>query len=142
MPVASGSRPSETMADINVTPFTDVLLVLLIIFMLLGTLAVPPGFQKQFPHTQHPGDGVEPSRIIRVRVTADNRIYIDNRAVRYRDLYQAMAAAVEFHREHAAQGYSSRVELFGASNTRYDTIIKILDAARQAGEEDVGFVTQ
>ena len=142
MPVASGSRPSETMADINVTPFTDVLLVLLIIFMLLGTLAVPPGFQKQFPQPHHSGDTLEPSRTIRVRVTADNRIYIDNRAVRYRDLYQAMAAAVRFHREHAAQGYTSRVELFGSSNTRYDTIIKILDAARQAGEEDVGFVTQ
>ena len=39
----------EVMAEINITPFTDVLLVLLIIFMILAALVTPPGFQKNLP---------------------------------------------------------------------------------------------
>lgn len=75
-------KEPEFMTEINITPFTDVLLVLLIIFMILAALATPPGFQKRFPGP--PG--------------------------------------------------------FADANARYDWIIKVLDAARQAGDEDVGFV--
>ena len=43
------AQDDEVMAEINITPFTDVLLVLLIIFMILAALVTPPGFQKQLP---------------------------------------------------------------------------------------------
>jgi biopolymer transport protein ExbD len=39
----SAQQESDVMAEINITPFTDVLLVLLIIFMILAALAAPPG---------------------------------------------------------------------------------------------------
>ena len=45
-------------------------------------------------------------------------------------------------REHAAQGYLTHISLIADSAANYNTIIKILDAARQAGDDDVGFVTQ
>src|SRR5579872_7297308 len=40
---------AAVLSEINVTPFTDVLLVLLIIFMILASLAIPPGFERSFP---------------------------------------------------------------------------------------------
>ena len=49
MAVTSGQNEDEVMSTINITPFTDVLLVLLIIFMILAALVAPPGFEKQLP---------------------------------------------------------------------------------------------
>ena len=49
MSMLSSARDDEVMAEINITPFTDVLLVLLIIFMILAALVTPPGFQKNLP---------------------------------------------------------------------------------------------
>ena len=49
MSMVSSQGDDEVMAEINITPFTDVLLVLLIIFMILAALVTPPGFQKNLP---------------------------------------------------------------------------------------------
>lgn len=49
MSMLSSAGDDEVMAEINITPFTDVLLVLLIIFMILAALVTPPGFQKNLP---------------------------------------------------------------------------------------------
>jgi len=49
MSMVSAQQDDAVMAEINITPFTDVLLVLLIIFMILAALVAPPGFEKQLP---------------------------------------------------------------------------------------------
>ena len=46
MSMVSAQQDDAVMAEINITPFTDVLLVLLIIFMILAALVAPPGFEK------------------------------------------------------------------------------------------------
>src|SRR5580693_5172461 len=50
MSMVSAAQDDDVMAEINITPFTDVLLVLLIIFMILASLVTPPGFQKELPN--------------------------------------------------------------------------------------------
>ena len=50
MGLLSAQQDQEVMAEINITPFTDVLLVLLIIFMILAALVAPPGFEKELPN--------------------------------------------------------------------------------------------
>ena len=50
MSLLSSQQDQEVMAEINITPFTDVLLVLLIIFMILAALVAPPGFEKELPN--------------------------------------------------------------------------------------------
>ena len=54
MSLLSAQGDDEVMAEINITPFTDVLLVLLIIFMILAALVTPPGFQKNCPTSPIP----------------------------------------------------------------------------------------
>jgi biopolymer transport protein ExbD len=145
MGLTSSKQDTDVMAEINITPFTDVLLVLLIIFMILAALSAPPGFQKQLPKKSNAPQNVTQSQLrhdIEVEVTAKNVIYIDGKRVSMADLYSAMANAVAFHRDHVRQGYTTHVSLLADEDASYNTIIKILDAARQAGDDDVGFVTE
>lgn len=141
---SSDRQETEVMGEINITPFTDVLLVLLIIFMILAALAVPPGFQKQLHKAPKPE--TLPSWILKrqidVRVTAKNKIYVDGKFVPTENLYDSFVSAVNFHKAREAQGYTSHVSLIADQDTNYNTIIEILDAARAAGDDDVGFVTE
>jgi biopolymer transport protein ExbD len=142
MGLTSSKQDTEVMAEINITPFTDVLLVLLIIFMILAALSAPPGFQKQLPKKNTSPQNITKSQLIHsidVEVTAKNRIYIDGKPVSSENLYQVMSNTIAFHRTHP--GYNTHVSLLADLDASYNTIIKILDAARQAGDDDVGFVT-
>ncbi len=123
------------MAEINITPFTDVLLVLLIIFMILAALVAPPGFEKQLPD---PGDKrtdhVLPARTIEVLVNERGAIFVDGRGSDqtrvYADLLDVAKRRGRLH-----------VALSADVSAPYGTIIRILDAAKIAGLDNVGFVT-
>jgi biopolymer transport protein ExbD len=122
------------MAEINITPFTDVLLVLLIIFMILAALVAPPGFEKQLP-SPGPGPAIpERARTIDVIVTERNVLFIDglrsNEARVYADLQATVRRRGRLH-----------VALSADVKASYGTVMRILDAAKIAGLDDVGFVT-
>jgi biopolymer transport protein ExbD len=145
MGLTSTAQNTEVMAEINITPFTDVLLVLLIIFMILAALAAPPGFQKELPKKSDAPTKINQSQLkhqIDVEVSANNRVFIDGRQTTDARLYDDMAAAVKFHKDNANRGYLTHISLVADSAASYNTIIKILDAARLADDDDVGFVTQ
>jgi biopolymer transport protein ExbD len=145
MGLTSAKQDTEVMAEINITPFTDVLLVLLIIFMILAALAAPPGFQKELPHnnkvppTHNPKDQIHSIEVV---VSAHNVVYIDGRRTSDAKLYDDMATAIDYHRAHANQNYTDHIALTADADASYNTIIKILDAAREAKDDDVGFVTE
>jgi biopolymer transport protein ExbD len=131
---------NHVMADINITPFTDVLLVLLVIFMILAALGAPPGFQKQYERPPNNVlNGPRALRQIEVDVSSRGAISIDGAKTSESRLYPAMSAAVRAHTHRA--GYTAHVALTAANAAPYAVIIRILDAARQAGDNDVGFVT-
>jgi len=71
---------SKVMADINVTPLVDVVLVLLIIFMVVTPLiasGVPVELPKTVHHNRKPDDGKD----IIISVTADKRIFMSGRPI-------------------------------------------------------------
>jgi biopolymer transport protein TolR len=123
MSMVSSQGDDEVMAEINITPFTDVLLVLLIIFMILAALVTPPGFQKNLPDradnapTQvHKQDNID--------------VLISEKGVIYFDMAQARRQRGDKH-----------VALTADVKAPYGVVIRVLDAARIAGLNDVGFVT-
>ena len=145
MGLTSAKQDTDVMAEINITPFTDVLLVLLIIFMILAALAAPPGFQKELPHNNKQPPAHNPKdqiHSIEVVVSAKNVVYIDGRRTSDARLYDDMASAITYHRAHASQNFTDHIALTADSAASYNTIIKILDAAREAKDDDVGFVTE
>jgi len=136
----SGARIDGPMAEINITPFTDVLLVLLIIFMILAALTTPPGFQKQMPKP-HLGATIHPqtTKDIEISVAASGAIVVDGGLATSSELYDRVADAIRNHT--GRPGMSTHISLTAESAAPYETIVKVLDAAREAGDDDVGLIT-
>ena len=134
--MVSSAGDDEVMAEINITPFTDVLLVLLIIFMILAALITPPGFQKQLPDKSDnsPPTVVQKNKSIEVLVNDKGRIFVDNKETDVGHIYSDMNDVAK-RRGHI------HVSLAADVKAPYGIIIKILDAAKIAGLNDVGFVT-
>jgi len=132
---AMSAQHDEVMAEINITPFTAVLLVLLIIFMLLAALMPPPGFQKSLADSgKGPHSNVIPPKSISVLVNASGVIFIDNQRTDDAHIYADMAAAKK-------QLGDLHVSLTADVKAPYSAVIRVLDAARVSGLEDVGFAT-
>jgi biopolymer transport protein TolR len=122
-------------SDINVTPLVDVVLVLLIIFMVL-TPVVQMGYLVRVPPKAP--DNLPPSAVqdqIILRLMPENRILInkdevppDQFAARIRDILH---------------GNTSKMVFFaGSPDVDYDTTIKFLDTARQAGAKNIGIIVE
>jgi biopolymer transport protein TolR len=114
----------DTMAQINITPFTDVVLVLLIIFMIATPIIVGSGIKIHLPkaQTSKPEDG----RFITVSIDAQKNVYLDGRKVSISDLSRLV-------RERVEQQPGLVVKVNGDKTIQYNIIVQVLDVARQAG---------
>jgi biopolymer transport protein ExbD len=112
-----------------------VLLVLLIIFMILAAITVPPGFEKELPNQNPTSTATNPNQKHNIEVTVNNKgvIFVDavktDEAGIYRTMYEA--AQKKPHRH---------VDIIADAKAPYGVIIRILDAAKEANLDDVGFV--
>jgi biopolymer transport protein ExbD len=136
MSLISSQGDDEVMAEINITPFTDVLLVLLIIFMILAALVTPPGFQKNLPDKSDINPQQRQKKIdnIEVLVSEKGVIFVDNKRSDEQRIYSDLAD------ERRRRG-NKHVALTADVKAPYGIVIRVLDAARIAGLNDVGFVT-
>ena len=135
MGLLSAQQEQEVMAEINITPFTDVLLVLLIIFMILAALVAPPGFEKELPNkNNNPSTQNKNKNDIEVDVNNKGVIFVDGDEDRQAGIYRVMYDASKKKPNH-------HVAIIADAKAPYGVIIRILDAAKNAGLEDVGFVT-
>ncbi len=135
MSLLSAKQDEEVMAEINITPFTDVLLVLLIIFMILAALVTPPGFEKELPNNNNSQpQTLQQHNDIEINVNNRGVIFVDGQKTDQTGIYNVMLT------ERAKRG-NKHVSIIADAKAPYGVIIRILDAAKNAGLEDVGFVT-
>jgi biopolymer transport protein ExbD len=131
----SAQQEDEVMAEINITPFTDVLLVLLIIFMILAALVTPPGFEKELPNNNN-NNTTQQQQHNDIEVDVNNRgkILVDGQVADVNTIYSVMEQV------HAKRG-NKHVSIVADAKAPYGVIIRVLDAAKIVGLDDVGFVT-
>lgn len=120
----------SALSEINVTPFVDVVLVLLIIFMVTAPLLVR-SLDVSLP-TARTRSAEAQERVI-VTVDSEGRTFVGDQAVNPLLLEERLREVVEF--EGAREGY-----LQGDVSLEYGRVIEVIDSMKRAGFDRVGLV--
>jgi biopolymer transport protein TolR len=118
------------MAEINVTPFVDVMLVLLIIFMVTAPF-LQGGFEIDLPKVAARGLDVREGLIVTVR--ADQKVAVGNSVVSFDKFEDALARAGAARRP---------VFLRADQRVPYGMIVELISRMRRAGVASLGIVTE
>ncbi|MDE1987971.1 MAG: protein TolR [Alphaproteobacteria bacterium] len=126
------SRRRRPISEINVTPFVDVMLVLLIVFMVtapLLTVGVPVDLPKT--RAQALSQDREP---LSVTIKSNGQIFLQNTPVAEDDLVPKLTAI-------AANGYDQRVFVRGDKSVDYGRVMEVMGMLSAAGFTHIGLVT-
>ncbi|MBN9555874.1 MAG: protein TolR [Alphaproteobacteria bacterium] len=125
-------RRSPAMSEINVTPFVDVMLVLLIVFMVTAPL-LTVGVPVDLPKTRAPalGQDKEP---LSITVAKDGQIYLQKEVVTADALVPKLQAISQ-------NGYDQRIFVRGDKTVAYDRVMVVMGLLASAGFTHIGLVT-
>ena len=123
----------QPMSEINVTPFVDVMLVLLIIFMVAAPL-LTVGVPVELPKTAAGALPVDQEEPLTVTVTADGAVQIQTTAVARDQLVTRLRAI-------AAERDSDRVFLRADGAVPYSAVMEVMGALNAGGFSNIGLVT-
>ncbi len=110
--------------EINITPLTDVALVLLIIFMITAPMIIQSGINVKLPGAV--SNDVTPEKNIILNITADGKVYLGNQEITLKDLYLPLAALL-------AVSQTKIVIINADTAVKHGVVISVMDLARQAG---------
>ena len=120
------------MSEINVTPFVDVMLVLLIIFMVAAPL-LTVGVPIDLPESKAKQLNSE-TQPITISVREGGQVFLQETEIDTQDLIPKLQAI-------AKNGYEERLYVRGDRATDYGTVMRIMGALNQAGYKKIGLVT-
>lgn len=122
------------MAEINITPFTDVILVLLIIFMITTPLIYQSSLKITLP-TASTKDPLEQNKPIYITVTRDGLIYVGKDLVTHQELKAKISALLKKDR-------SLGVVLFSDELVRFKEVIGVIDILNELGVKTLNMATK
>lgn len=133
MAYVTGVRPRRASAEINITPFVDVMLVLLIIFMVAAPL-MQQGIDVDLPQTTTQALRVQDNPLI-LSVKRDGSYFLGRSEVQLENLVSKLEAIFEARA-------SKEIYLRADRSAPYGTVVKAMAAAREAGSNQLGIITE
>jgi biopolymer transport protein TolR len=127
---SAGHKP---MAEINVTPFVDVMLVLLIIFMVAAPL-LTVGVPIELPKTAATALPTEQEEPLTLALTAEGTVLLQNTEIALVDLIPKLTAI-------AAERENDKVFLRADGSIPYETVMQVMGALNAGGFNSIGLVT-
>ena len=138
MSMAVGGKNRNTIADINVTPMADIMIVLLIIFMVITPL-INKGVDVDLPKAANTKDRKDDPDNITIAYTRNFTVFF--KGVRLDggipELKERLMAALE------ERGDTDKIAFLKADvRTEYAEVMKVMDACREAGIEEIALISE
>jgi len=131
--MTSGGKHSELMSDINVTPFVDVMLVLLIIFMVTAPMMIQ-GLDVDLPEATSKPLESEKEHLV-ITINKAQQVYINDFQVDVESLQKKLATIM--------QGRKDRdVYLKADKSIPYGIVVQVMAEIKAAGVEQLGMITE
>jgi biopolymer transport protein TolR len=129
-------RRQPVMAEINVTPMVDVMLVLLIIFMVSAPL-LTVGVPIDLPQTQAAGLDQADKEPLAISVNTKGQVFLQNTEIKIDELVPKLRAIAD-----ARGGSDERIYVRGDKSVDYGTVMKVMGRLNAAGFRKVALVTE
>lgn len=130
---SSGQRNGMTISQINVTPFVDVMLVLLVIFMVTAPI-IQQGVQVNLPQTKAAALPGREEQLV-VAIARNGKIYLNDNQVSLAELGRKLNSIRRLQP-------NKEVYLRADQDVRYGVVVKTIAEIKQAGIEKLGMVTR
>jgi biopolymer transport protein ExbD len=122
------AKKSKLMAEINITPFTDVVLVLLIIFMIATPFIYQSSMKVQLPQASK---SEETSRDVIININAQGQVFLEDTKVDLESLKYKLTAMVRSKPD-------TSVIINGDKNVKYDSVVQVMDVLTRSGVKNPG----
>lgn len=114
----------EVIAQINIIPFVDITLVLLIIFLLTSSLIARASIPVELPRAASSGESVDPT--VNVVLTSEGVVFLDGKQLQLAELRASVAEKVR-------ENPKTRAAIAADKSVRYERVIEVIDSVKRAG---------
>ncbi|MBW3635180.1 MAG: biopolymer transporter ExbD [Armatimonadetes bacterium] len=133
-PRGGGSRVAP-MAELNIIPLVDVILVLLIIFMATTAFVKETGLKMKLPAATTGQSARETPRDLTIALGQGGALTLDGKPINEKDLATTLRARV-------GQNPRVHVVIKGDKSIAYERVVRVMDMARQSGLNSVSLATE
>ncbi|MCD7779975.1 MAG: biopolymer transporter ExbD [Candidatus Gastranaerophilales bacterium] len=119
----------KTFNEINITPLTDIFLVLLIIMMVIAPLLDQQGLNLAVPNMIEVQEEIKDSKLIKVLVTDDNKYMLDDVEISVSNLADMIKEQAEIN--------TDGLLIMTQDNATHGAVVKLMDEARNAGVTNI-----
>ncbi len=122
----------QTFNDINITPLTDIFLVLLILMMVIAPILDQQGLSLAVPEFVEQNQDNKDSKLLTVQVTSDNKYLINNEQIDEYSLSEVIKEKMET--------YPDGLLIQASGESSHQNVVKLMDDARNVGVKSISIV--
>ena len=122
----------QTFNEINITPLTDIFLVLLIIMMVIAPILDQQGLSLAVPEYVEQNQIDKEAKLLTVTVTEDDKYLIGENEIQVQDLIQTI--------KDESKEKSDGLLIQASGNSSHQSVVRLMDTARNAGVQSISIV--